>query len=301
MTDFIYAFNVPVFFMVSGYLCKRESSFKICWHKALHNLVIPYYILAFIKVTGGVIKHFGDGQWVYSVIAVLGGFHSLNDMPGCSNLWFVFSLIIIKLFYQCLDRRGCAALAICSLLGAWLYNEVFHIELRWALADCMLAYPYFILGKYLSQMQIEQTCLPKTTCERWRLSVSILLLFVIVYTVSGYNGQVKMYMNMYGNSLLLFIVAALCGSAAIFALSLLLNQYSSKLLRVISSGTILILVFHRELLHPLLKWIGHQDLGIYTSDFLMALSSALVLLAFYPLILIVKKFFPIVLGRRKVE
>ena len=62
-----------------------------------------------------------------------------------------------------------------------------------------------------------------------------------------------MYMNMYGDSLLLFIVAALCGSAAILGLSLLFDGYSNKLLRVISSGTILILVFHRELLHPLLK------------------------------------------------
>lgn len=70
---------------------------------------------------------------------------------------------------------------------------------------------------------------------------------------------------------------------------------------VISSGTILILVFHRELLHPLLKWIGHQEFGIYMGDFLMALSSAVVLIAFYPLILIVKKFLPIVLGRRKIE
>lgn len=301
MTNFVYAFNVPVFFLISGYLCKKEPTVKVCWHKTLHSLVIPYYILAFIKVMGGTIKHLADGQWVYSVIAVLGGFHSLNDMPGCSNLWFVFSLIIIKLCYQGLDRRGNVILGILSLLGAWLYNDVFHIELRWALADSMLAFPYFILGRYLSQMQIEQICLPKSISERCRLLVCVLLLFVMVYVVSGYNGQVKMYMNMYGDSLLLFIVAALCGSAAILGLSLLFDGYSNKLLRVISSGTIFILVFHRELLHPLLKWIGHQEFGIYMGDFLMALSSAVVLIAFYPLILIVKKFLPIVLGRRKIE
>ena len=42
MTDFVYAFNVPVFFVVSGYLCKKETSFDICWKKTLSNLVIPY-------------------------------------------------------------------------------------------------------------------------------------------------------------------------------------------------------------------------------------------------------------------
>mgnify|MGYP003436670250 CR=1 FL=1 len=134
MSNFIYAFNVPVFFIISGYLCKKEQDFSTCWNKTLHNLIIPYYILAFIKVAGAIFKHLDDGQ--------------------------------------------------------------------------------------------------------------------------------------------------------------------CKFVRVISSGTIVILVFHRELLHPMLKWISQQNFDAITSDALMALSAVIVLAAFYPLILIVKRVFPIVLGRR---
>jgi len=77
-----------------------------------------------------------------------------------------------------------------------------------------------------------------------------------------------------------------------------LDDGQCKFVRVISSGTIVILVFHRELLHPMLKWISQQNFDAITSDALMALSAVIVLAAFYPLILIVKRVFPIVLGRR---
>ena len=66
MSNFIYAFNVPVFFIISGYLCKKEQNFSTCWNKTLHNLIIPYYILAFIKVAGAIFKHLDDGQWMWS-------------------------------------------------------------------------------------------------------------------------------------------------------------------------------------------------------------------------------------------
>lgn len=254
-----------------------------------------------LKLLGGVIKHLDDGQWIWSVLAVLGGFHSLNDLPGCSNLWFVFSLIIIRLCCQLLDKKTCVILVVGCLLGAWLYNEVFHVELRWAVAGCMLAFPFYVMGRYLAEIQVEQSLLPKCLTERWRMAIGVVCLFVLVYVVGCYNGQAKMYMNLYGNSLALFVMAAVYGSMALLGLSILLDRYGCKLLRVTSSGTILILVFHRELLHPLLKWINHMDCGVAMGDSLMALASALVVVAFYPIILIVSRFFPIALGRRNIE
>lgn len=105
-------------------------------------------------------------------------------------------------------------------------------------------------------------------------------------------------MNLYGNSLIWFGIAAITGSAAVIGISFLMDKADCKFVRVISSGTIVILVFHRELLHPMLKWISQQNFDAITSDALMALSAVIVLVAFYPLILIVKRVFPIVLGRR---
>ena len=107
-------------------------------------------------------------------------------------------------------------------------------------------------------------------------------------------------MGQYANNIVLFAIGALTGSMAVFVLSALLDGVRLKIIRVISSGTIVILVFHRELLHPLLKEIGKMDTSsLLTINTLVFASAVIVVLAFYPIILLVKRFFPIVLGRRK--
>lgn len=300
LCGFIYAFNVPVFFIISGYLCHREASFGKCFDKTLHNLIIPYFILAAIKVAGPVIKHIGDGEWIWSVAAVIGGFHSLNDAPGCSNLWFVYSLVIVKLLFQVSSGRRDLALAMACLAGAVVYNDILHLEWRWAVSNCLLAYPFFIIGNSLRDKDIVKRLVISARQYRYGATFAAALLIAVTYIVGTQNGQAKLYMGQYANNIVLFAIGALTGSMAVFVLSALLDGVRLKITRVISSGTIVILVFHRELLHPLLKEIGKMDTSsLLTVNTLVFASAVIVVLAFYPIILLVKRFFPIVLGRRK--
>mgnify|MGYP002769592032 FL=1 len=300
LCGFIYAFNVPVFFIISGYLCHREASFGKCFDKTLHNLIIPYFILAAIKVAGPVIKHIGDGEWIWSVAAVLGGFHSLNDAPGCSNLWFVYSLVIVKLLFQVSSGKRDIALAMACLAGAVVYNDILHLEWRWAVSNCLLAYPFFIIGNSLRDNDILQRLVTSARQYRYVAALAAALLIAVTYIVGTQNGQAKLYMGQYANNIVLFAVGALTGSMAVFVLSALLDGVRLKITRVISSGTIVILVFHRELLHPLLKEIGKTDTSsLLTVNTLVFVSAVIVVMAFYPIILLVKRFIPIVLGRRK--
>lgn len=300
LCGFIYTFNVPVFFIISGYLCHREASFGKCFDKTLHNLIIPYFILAAIKVAGPVIKHIGDGEWIWSVAAVLGGFHSLNDAPGCSNLWFVYSLVIVKLLFQVSSGKRDIALAMACLAGAVVYNDILHLEWRWAVSNCLLAYPFFIIGNSLRDKDILQRLVTSARQYRYVAALAAALLIAVTYIVGTQNGQAKLYMGQYANNIVLFAVGALTGSMAVFVLSALLDGVRLKITRVISSGTIVILVFHRELLHPLLKEIGKTDTSsLLTVNTLVFVSAIIVVMAFYPIILLVKRFIPIVLGRRK--
>ncbi|MFU2359028.1 MAG: acyltransferase family protein [Bacteroidales bacterium] len=300
LCGFIYAFNVPVFFIISGYLCHREASFGKCFDKTLHNLIIPYFILAAIKVAGPVIKHIGDGEWIWSVAAVLGGFHSLNDAPGCSNLWFVYSLVIVKLLFQVSSGKRDIALAMACLAGAVVYNDILHLEWRWAVSNCPLAYPFFIIGNSLRDNDILQRLVTSARQYRYVAALAAALLIAVTYIVGTQNGQAKLYMGQYANNIVLFAIGALTGSMAVFVLSALLDGVRLKITRVISSGTIVILVFHRELLHPLLKEIGKTDTSsLLTVNTLVFISAVIVVMAFYPIILLVKRFIPMVLGRRK--
>ena len=300
LCGFIYTFNVPVFFIISGYLCRRETSFGKCFDKTLHNLIIPYFILAFIKVAGFVIKHIGDSEWIWSVVAVVGGFHSLHDASGCSNLWFVYSLVIIKLVFQLSNSKLDIALTAMCIAGAVVYNDVMHLEWRWAVTNCLIAYPFFVAGNALRQADAVDKVVAWVKPNHLKATLTATLLIAITYLVGTLNGQAKLYLGLYGSNIMLFAIGAITGSMAVFGLSALLDGINIKITRVISSGTIIILVFHRELLHPLLKAIGKLDMSsLLATNTLVFASAVAVVAAFYPIILIVKRFFPIVLGRRK--
>ena len=297
MSAFIYAFNVPVFFLISGYLSHQESSMKVCFNKMLHNLIIPYFILAVIKAAGYIFAHLSDGQWLWSLLAIISGFHSLHDAYGCSNLWFVYTLILIKFIYQLFPNRRLLLSCIC-LAGAIVYNQ-YESDLAWSVVNVMLTLPFFMLGNYLATGKYFETIISRLQSVNWSLWTLLLVICIAATYFIGYeNDSAKLYEGHYGNSFPLFIIGALTGSAIVFLLSVRLNSFDSKIVRISSVGSIVTLVFHRELLHPLIKLIEESDIDIVSANVALFLSSVLVLLAFVPIIMIVKRIFPIVLGRR---
>ena len=47
---FIYVFSVPVFFLISGILCKKERTVRSFWSKLWHNLMLPCYLFCTLNV-----------------------------------------------------------------------------------------------------------------------------------------------------------------------------------------------------------------------------------------------------------
>ncbi|WP_288317597.1 acyltransferase family protein [Xylanibacter caecicola] len=301
-SEFLYAFNVPLFFIISGYLTRREHSMALCWDKCLHNLVIPYFILSLIKVAGFILKHLDDGMWAWSLFGVTFGFHSINGASGCGNLWFVYALIVIKLVYQMFvhGKKSMLAVSILSLCGAVAYNH-FGVEMAWGVTDAMLALPFFMLGNLGSSVLktpfnsfIAGMCRTSASA-RWVMAA---VLAAATYIIGQYNGEASMFMGQYGESLALFIPGAVAGSLAILILSVLLDKVKLSVVSVISAGSIVILEFHREFLHPVMKLINNLTPPVWQEVLLTFLLSLAATLAFIPIIMILKRYFPIVFGRR---
>lgn len=299
---FLYAFNVPVFFWVSGYLVHREESMRVCWQKCWHNLVIPYIILALIKCAGPILKHLSDGQFVYSLLGIAGGFHSINGISGCNNLWFVYTLVLIKLLYQWgqADQKRLLGITILAIIFALVYNH-YELEWSWAVSNTLLAWPFFLLGNTCSQVFSRQfdnfvQCFEKV---HWAGKILVIAsLIALIYCIGLQNDCAYLFQNRYGLNFLLFVAGALAGILMMLSIGLLLNQINLKAVRIISVGSIVILVFHRELLRPLLKLIRKQELDLSLENLLIFLAAVAVTLAFVPIILVLKRFFPIILGTR---
>lgn len=98
---YVYVFSVPLFFVISGFLCRIESDTKVFWKKLWYNLVIPLLLISVIDYLIGTIKGILSGYYPQPV----DHFHFLWKMSiglyeAVGGLWFVYTLIILKIILQ---------------------------------------------------------------------------------------------------------------------------------------------------------------------------------------------------------
>lgn len=300
---FIYLFNVPVFYLISGFLSKHAKSLKEFWSKLWITLIVPYLILCGIKDLGDIIEHFGENGYVYTIFAILTGFHSLGDYSGCGNLWFVYTLAIIKIIHQyCIHtKRDYFIALLISIIGWVVYNKCFeHVSFAYT---CVFgAMPYYLLGSYAKKYHHEMISAfvqKVSNMQTAKFAFAFMLLILSAVGISTLTGEIMMYKSEYGQNVFLALLGGIIGSLCVFILSVYLNRCKIRLSYYISIGTIVILCFHRDINHPLLKIIDKLDLGIVANGMATLLSSFIVLLCFIPIIYVIKKYVPIILGNRK--
>lgn len=224
MENFIYAFNVPLFFVISGFLSKRNEPLKTCWKKCVGNLIIPYFILSFLHCAGFMIKHISDGQFLWSIVAILGGFHKLNGASGCSNMWFVYTLVITKLLFCFFGKnsKSLTVMTIVCIIGSIIYNNMGY-EMPWAVTNTLTAMPFFVLGNAVSNNLNEKYGNMLNAIKSWNIPHKIAactLLALVTYAISYYNGFVGMFTGNYGSNILLCFAAATTGIILVLILSL---------------------------------------------------------------------------------
>lgn len=252
---------------------------------------------------GYIIKHITDGEYITSLIAIITGFHSLDGAPGAKNLWFVYTLILIKIIYQITrkDKKNLFILSFISVIGTIIYNK-YSIDISWAFINIFPAMLFFIFGNLLSSQlknsfEKFHTYIKKTS--KSLLIIGCLLSAVFTYILSQYNGEVWMYTAGYGNYITLFYLTGIVGSLGLYLTAMLFDKIKSTHCIILSVGSIIILTFHRELNHPLLKLIKVLNIKDSPSfDIATLLASAIVLLLFIPILNICKRIFPFLFGSR---
>ena len=296
-TPFLYAFSVGMFFFVSGYLARREPSHGVFWRKLVRTLLIPYFILSVLKAIQNVCT--ADGP--YTIGAIVGGFHSVGDIVGCGKLWFVYTLMVLKIVFQFTEAspRRFSLLVVPSIMAAVAYRHLTD-GAAWAVGNAFLAMPFFLAGHLFRHHPKTIRCLEwLLRTKRWK-SLSVALLSAIVtYAVSYYNGAAWMYMGEYGRWLILFEVSAFSGILFMLTLSCLLDGVHLTGCKQISIGSMVVLAYHQDVNHPMLKWIRSYEWSDLTTDMAMMLSSIVTLLAFIPIVYLLSRYFPVITGGRK--
>lgn len=290
MTAFIYAFNVPLFFVVSGYLTKlnKETFIRKMWE----GLVVPYLLLSIIKNLHFYITHCSCSNILTSLGYLMVGIHGDGEIPGCGNLWFVYALLLNKMWLFISGRYRFWGIIPCVII-LFIYKKYPLIPYSCAIVNSFVSYPLFVLGYWVKRRIKHEVLQNPYMVWTWAF---ILLFFV--WRIAHYNGVVLMWLGDYGDDFALFILGSLIGVMAIYLISRKIKS-TPPIIKVVSSGTIIILAFHM----PMVRWLSHilvvrDDVPIF-NNLALLVGSVIIVFVFTPIIVLIQKFMPWLIGRRK--
>lgn len=161
---FIYAFSVPLFFMMSGLLNKHEDCVKHCIGKCIRTLFIPYlFITAICTFIEFVLHPFGLNVLVIKIAYIAAGIQAFAGIAGCGTMWFVYTLILLKLLHQIIGNNiGLhRVVSIAFLCMSAILHHTIGKGFGCAITDVLLAYPCFYLGYELKSFLLNDIKLSK--------------------------------------------------------------------------------------------------------------------------------------------
>ena len=278
-TTWIYSFHIPLFFIISGFLLKlnKNKDTKSMILKKFKSLMVPYILFSIINIVGFyLIKDLS-----YEVFK--GNIFNTITLFGIGALWFLPALFISETLFlfekNNISKNKYKALfyisivfiiAIFIFVSKGNYTNVIG-KLTIVLVRSMVALFFINIGYYLYKV------ISKINFKIYQ----ILILAAISIILSTLNGYVD---------LPLYVFNSIIGSLLIIAITKKINH--SKVLKFLGQNTLIIMATHQLILQAILK----SSLIKYLNDIMIIF---IILLLEYPLIKIINKYLPFMLGKKR--
>ena len=254
--QFLASVILSTFFFVSGYLKKRDLTVKESSKKYGYALLIPYIIYNVIYYPYWFVKFYiehGGITWGDAVKPIIGTiFGQLNSSFSCELngvTWFLIALFIMHILTDVLNKskHGKVIMLILSIITMILYgaNKYYHYAPYITYHGLIRSLCFFFMGNLFQQkgwLQIHN--LRKDAV----IGTTALLLSLILFYWHINEDRFALH-------IILYYVVNFVSIYAFIYLSKSLNNIKSKLITLISIGTMLIFGLHRMM-------IGIIDFGI---------------------------------------
>ncbi|WP_366516844.1 acyltransferase family protein [uncultured Prevotella sp.] len=281
---FIYIFSVPFFFLLSGFLCKKEDDNSTFARKIVYNYVIPLFLIRTIMYFWEYITFSGEflsifQYWLY----LFKGYQNCNG-----TCWFIYTLILLRIIFQYLPQKLHILLfVVFSIAAIWLNYH--NIHKNNAIINLTVAYQPFYLGFILQRY--------KQHIISYKPSTKILLCMftygILSVGICGkINGNVWLYINGYGNYFLFYLWGIINGTIFIYSMSMIINklcQQINNIIYTLSIGNIITLGFHTIFVFLFNKYLPQNH-------FIEYFWSLIIILLFIPIIRCCQFYFPLLLG-----
>ena len=292
---FIYVFHIPLFFVISGILTKKESQVLVFWKKLWYNLIVPMLIMAVVNFVYSCIGQLSDGSFEWATFYWFVRNVLFGMVAGFDTLWFVYTLVLLKIVFQySFSDKVFYLFSLALLAFAYFYNNSdlstlpFFLKEPNSYVDVFTAIPFFALGIFVRDY--------KRMLNEWNNVLTIIASsvcgFIIVLLCWRYNGDVGLYCCNYGGNMFLFLLGGLSGTMMIFAFSKLFRQVP-PFVSIISRGTIIVLGLHKLLIYLVRDYFPASYLDIFFA--------VMIVLLFMPVIIWTEKYFPLMAGKYRIN
>lgn len=250
----LYAFHMPLFFIVSGTVTKRHSHFEKynCKNffeflkKNILALVVPYIIWALIYMQFD----------IHKIPYILYGTRwSLNEAASNTVLWFLPCLFSARIIVELvlwlstkfkMNRRIFASIVAVIMFVLGFTIPVPKMQLPFGLSQAPIAAGFMLMGYALKDI-MDKFHQKGILLHLVVLTISLVAFIVGVYVIEGQE-LVSMFVCEYGDPIR-FLCNSISGCVMIMSLSSLIAKIPEN-----TFG---------DAVHRFLSWLGRSTMGIY--------------------------------------
>lgn len=278
----IYSFHVPLFFIISGILIKynKYNNISTIAKKRIKSIMVPYFLFCLINILFEMSLNLSILTLKWTVIQTITFF-------GIGATWFLPALFIGELGFMIINKyinnKYLKSLIITILFILPLIINIRYTILTVLLRSCT-AMGFIYIGYGLSDWIIEED-------TSWIL---ILILLFISMILSIFNKNVDLYSLHYNNALL-YTICGVIGSITIIKLIKKIDNHNLKILLFMGLNSIIIMSTHQNIIIILRKILRVEIDNLFGETILLLI----VILIEYPIVNIINKYAPWIIGKLK--
>lgn len=286
----IYSFHMPMYFILSGYVIKPDSSSLTDYiKKKFKRILLPAIILYvstlplyfyFLDYTTATIK-----SLLFRIFYITGSC-AYND-----PIWFFICMFQVLLIAKQMKMPDAGIKKLVILIIVFLSLSFLAYYTKWkpfclfGINKCFLAVFFMGIGMLLRKLKV----------EKYLKILGVVLLPIWIISGTFLNSKVSMYDMNLGN-LGLFIISGISGSIVFFSLSnffnnnMIIKQYAQWIIFIICSHYVLVTLF---------EWVSAR-LSIdntYVFDVTSALFVVVSLIIYKYFCVLIEKYIPVLMGK----
>lgn len=280
LTDYLYAFHIPLFFFLSGVVFSTKADFASFFKSKIRRIIVPYFCLSLPVIFTNL---FFSMRLRFGISDIVKEFVLFVIQERHTTFWFIACLFVLNVLmyplakYVRSHRLSDIIILFLCLCGILLWRSDV-LALPWNIDAALVVLPFFYIGYRLKGFLLH------LSNSNLRIGiVAIPVLGFLVWLLNSWNmGITGKRVDIFYSNLNVELLAYLAAAIGILMTVLFSMSHINKIIRYIGENSLLYFAWHQTIILPVLNnvyWkIGVMKLPVYTETSLIKWLSVLLTL-----------------------